>query len=115
MKIKKRTEVTIEIEEVVIRKTKEARVAWCHRCAENVRMLEANEAARTAGVSSRAIYREVEAGRLHFVEIEGSILVCLDSLSLVAGTQVAGGDPQVPGSKVNTAAAVIDIAAAAGE
>ena len=79
-------------------------------------MLEANEAARSAGVSVRAIYREVEAGRLHFVEIEGgSILVCVNSVSLVRATQVAQTDPLLPDSRVNTAPPVIDIAAATEE
>jgi hypothetical protein len=97
VKTKKRTEVTIEVDEIVIRKSKQGTLAWCDRCAENVRVLEADGAAALAGTSSQAIYREVEAGRVHFVETEGgSILVCLDSLSRVAAKQLAQGDPRPP-------------------
>jgi hypothetical protein len=116
VKTKKRTEVTIEVDEVIIRRSKETTVAWCGPCAENVRMLEANEAALAAGVSSRAIYREVEAGRLHFVEVEGgSILVCQNSLSRVAPAQFAQSDPRPPDSGIDSVVPVIDIAATAEE
>jgi len=110
VKMKKRTEVTIEIEEAVIRNSKGPAVAWCAHCAENVRMLEAHEAAVAAGISSRAIYCEVEAGRLHFVETRsGSILVCLNSLGRAAAAQLVQSDPPLPDSKVN-AKAVTDAA-----
>ena len=96
MKTKKRTEVTIEIDEIVIRKSKQGTLAWCDRCAKNVRVLEADVAAVLVGKSSQALYSEVEAGRVHFVETEGRSLVCLDSLSRVAAKQVAQGDPGPP-------------------
>jgi len=111
VKTKKRTEVTIEIEEGIIRNSKGPVVAWCTHCAENVRMLEAHDAAVTAGVSSRAIYCDVEAGRLHFVETrESSLLICLNSLGRAQAAQFSQSDPPVPESQVDTAEPVNDAA-----
>jgi len=114
VKTKKRTEVTIEIEEAVIRSLKGPVVAWCPQCAENVRMLDAHEAAVAAGVSSRAIYCDVEAGRLHFVDTgDGTLVICLNSLGRAHAAQFAQNDPPVPDSQVDTAEPVND--AATGE
>jgi predicted site-specific integrase-resolvase len=45
-------------------------------------MLTPEEAAALAQVSSRTIYRRVEAGELHFAETpEEPLLICLDSLT----------------------------------
>ncbi len=54
---------------------------WCEACAAQVRMVTAEEAAMIAEVSARAIYRRVEAGRIHFTETpEGLLLICFNSL-----------------------------------
>ena len=45
-------------------------------------MVTADEAAGLAGVSSRTIYRRVEAESLHFMETnEGRLLICTNSLA----------------------------------
>jgi len=45
-------------------------------------MATAEQAALLAGVSTRQLYRWVEASKLHFTETpEGLLLVCLDSLA----------------------------------
>ena len=44
-------------------------------------MLPPEQAARLAGADTRALYRQIEAGRLHFAELaDGGILICLPSL-----------------------------------
>jgi predicted site-specific integrase-resolvase len=44
-------------------------------------MLTPDEGAAIANVSTRAIYRWIEAGKLHFFEIpEGPLLICSTSL-----------------------------------
>jgi hypothetical protein len=44
-------------------------------------MISIAEAALVAGLSQRAIFQGIEAGRVHFVELKGgSLLVCLESL-----------------------------------
>lgn len=55
-------------------------------------MLTPEQAALVARVSTRQVFRWLEAGRLHFVETASlSPLVCLASLPL-AGTVVAGDE-----------------------
>jgi hypothetical protein len=44
-------------------------------------MLSAEEAARRAGTSVRAIYRRVEAGEVHYAETpRGHLLICARSV-----------------------------------
>jgi excisionase family DNA binding protein len=79
---KRRTKITIETERViVIRKRRPLTQEWCNRCGEIVSMVTVDEAAGIAGVSSRTIYRWVEADRIHFTETsDRRLLICPDSL-----------------------------------
>jgi hypothetical protein len=83
LQTKKRLEITIDTERVfVIRRGSRSATAWCGACGQRVTMITPDEAAITAHVSTRAVYRLVEAGRLHFLEVpDGLLLVCLNSLS----------------------------------
>jgi excisionase family DNA binding protein len=81
---KRRTEITIETERVVIVRRRLTVRVWCRSCDRQVTMVTVDEAARMAGVSSRTIYRWVEADQLHFNETaEGRLLICTDSLLTV--------------------------------
>ena len=82
MKSKKRIEITIETERLlVITRRKSATQARCLPCASQVKMVTADEASTLAGVSSRTIYRWIEEGKVHFLEpSDGLPLVCLNSL-----------------------------------
>ena len=73
----KRTEITIETDRiVVIRGRKVSGSLWCAACAKRSRMVLSEEAATIGRVSSRTVYRWVEAGRVHFFETaEGSLLI----------------------------------------
>lgn len=79
---KRRTEITIETERTfVIRSARTQSRAWCGRCGRMIPMVTADEAARLARVTSRTIYRWVEANRIHFNEMaDGRMLICPDSL-----------------------------------
>jgi excisionase family DNA binding protein len=56
---------------------------WCVICDEEVRMIQAEKAATVCRCSRRKIYRWVEEGQLHFIEMPGGdVLVCGRSLSL---------------------------------
>ncbi len=69
---------------------------WCDKCAAQVVMVTAEQAAAISGVRARIIYRWVESGMVHSVETpDGETLVCLDSLG-VEGMQSAQGDPAQP-------------------
>jgi hypothetical protein len=81
---KKRTEITIEIDEVVSVKgfSNQSGRAWCRGCANEVLMVTPAQAAVIARVSVRDINRRVEAGEVHFLETrQGALLVCISSLS----------------------------------
>ncbi len=80
--MKKRTEITVEIERVMLVSSRKSPVIWCEACDALVGMLTVDEAAALAGVSSRSIYRRVESGQLHFAETpEGRLFICPNSLS----------------------------------
>ena len=80
---KRRTEITVERRElfVILRPATDG-LARCARCIPPSPVLVApEEAAFIAGVSTRAVYRWVEAGAVHFAETPGGgLLICPDSL-----------------------------------
>lgn len=79
---KRKTKITVETERLVIVKRKEKdEYGWCEWCNARVRIITPEEAAVAAHLSTRTIYRWVEAERLHFTETpEGFLRICLDSL-----------------------------------
>jgi len=80
---KKRTEITIEIDEVkFIDCGRSASVHfWCPECSAITAMVTPQRAAAIAGVTVRHINRLVEAERVHFAETEsGLLLLCINSL-----------------------------------
>jgi excisionase family DNA binding protein len=82
MQRKRKTEITLEINQTFVIKRRQKVQAWCPTCAESVSLVTADEAATVIGVSTRTIYRWVEAEKLHFSETaEGSLLICCNSLS----------------------------------
>jgi hypothetical protein len=82
MKKTRRTKITIERERLLIVASGRRRIeGWCEACRAEVKLVGAEEAANVAGLSQRAIFRRIEAGRLHFSETPGgALLVCLNSL-----------------------------------
>lgn len=79
---KRRIEITVEKRRLVVMKRGRAPVlCWCADCDGQVAMLTPDQAAAIANVSSRTIYRRVEAGEMHYLETaEGHLLVCANSL-----------------------------------
>ena len=82
MKTNKRVEITVETERILfISHRQTTAVTWCKGCGRRGEMLTVDDAARSARVSSRTMYRWVEAGKVHFIETgDGCLLVCRDSL-----------------------------------
>ena len=86
MKRIRRTEVTVETDEVtIIRSSQEVFAPLCEECSEAVVMITPEQAAMTTWTSIRAIYRGLEAGWVHHAETPGgSLLVCPDSILKLA-------------------------------
>jgi hypothetical protein len=78
----KRTEITIETDQVlIIRRRRRVVRAWCAACAGKSEVVTADEAAVAAGVELQTVYGWARAGDVHFTETpEGLLLVCLNSL-----------------------------------
>jgi hypothetical protein len=85
MKQTRRIEITLETSQVFEVKLRRQRaLGWCPQCATTVQMLTPEAAALAFSISTRAIYRGVEEGQLHFTETtDGLLLVCSASLQAV--------------------------------
>lgn len=79
---KKMTEITVEIEQIAVLRRNTGTVhLWCNCCSAIVPMIRPEWAALLTQVTARMIYRQAEAGEVHFTETpEGALLICLDSL-----------------------------------
>ncbi len=82
MRRTKKTTITVQKERLlVITPLAGRREGWCDRCGSEVTLMRVEEAAITADISLRGLFRRIEAGALHFSETgEGEVLVCLNSL-----------------------------------
>ncbi|MBD0372269.1 MAG: hypothetical protein ICV60_15610 [Pyrinomonadaceae bacterium] len=79
---RKRTEITIETERIIYISSRcERSVFWCEKCAKRVPMLSAEEAAVVLRVHVSEIFRRIENGELHYVQInESPVRICPNSL-----------------------------------
>jgi hypothetical protein len=80
---KKRTEITIEIDELMVVKSRRQSTVriWCPACSRDVIMVTPEQAAAITTASVRTINRWVESGIVHFRETpDGLLLLCADSL-----------------------------------
>ena len=79
--MKKRVEVTIETERLLIASNRKSANIWCDDCSSLVKMISVDKAAALAEQTERTIYGWVESGRLHFFETpEVRLLICLNSI-----------------------------------
>ena len=83
MKVKRKTEITLETRRrliVCLPESEAAEQMFCPLCERDAPLVQAEHAAEIFNVSRREVYRMVEAGRLHFVEsADGVLYVCLRS------------------------------------
>jgi hypothetical protein len=81
---KQKTVITIETHSLTVMQTRNrsSRV-WCAACNAKTQMVTVEQAARVLSVTQRAIFRLVEADRVHFAETTGGrLLICVESLRL---------------------------------
>jgi len=78
---KRRIEINVDKRRVLLLQTGAPSYAWCVECGAQVAMLSVDEAAMFAEVTSRAIYRQVESGKVHYNETpRGLLRICANSL-----------------------------------
>ncbi len=88
----KRTEITIRTSRLLVTNKVKSMTAWCELCGKQSYWLTVDDTALLLGLTSRMIFRQVEAGELHSTETrEGLLLVCIDSL----GREADSPDPQI--------------------
>jgi hypothetical protein len=95
MRLKKRqTAIAFELDQIMVVKRRRGSVSgWCSGCELEVVMLTPDEAASITSATTRALYRLVDAGIIHFTETQaGLIRVCLPSLLQAIGA--AGQHPR---------------------
>ena len=80
-------EITVETERLlIIRRRYQAVEELCDGCGKMALMIRPDQAAAVSGKTLRAIFTEIEIGRLHFREShDGLVLVCLTSLLDMSG------------------------------
>lgn len=79
--LRKRTEITVETERLVVMRGHKRLIAWCVPCNQHREMLATDEAALAANVKSSTIFHWAESGRIHCTETpEGLLLICPNSL-----------------------------------
>jgi len=85
-RIVRTAQVTIETEERTELREIESRSAllWCPCCRLEAELVTPERASQIAKVSTRTIYRWIEAGVVHFKEREGHLLICVSALYLTA-------------------------------
>ena len=94
MKRIRRTEVTVEMDEIIlITGSQAACLPPCPQCPDVVAMITPEQAAEIVAANTRAIYRWIEEGRIHSAETaKGRLLVCPRSLCEAIGeTRVSIG------------------------
>ena len=75
--MKRKTEITLEIEELIAIKARRAFQGFCRECDAFVEMVPPEAAAVLTGLGEREIFRLIETGEIHFVEAE-RVFVCRD-------------------------------------
>ena len=79
--MKRRTEITIEIERVLVFSRRTNQGTWCASCEAEASLITVSEAAALAGATGHEIFRRAEAGMLHSsLTQDGVLLICLTSL-----------------------------------
>lgn len=78
---KRRTQIIIETERVLVTRSQPVRTGWCKECCDQVTLLTVDESAKKCQTSARKVYRMVESEILHFYEAaDGCLFICARSL-----------------------------------
>jgi hypothetical protein len=74
--------VTVETHsQTLIHASRSSLVTYCDQCPNEALMLRSDQAAAVFGTTERNLFRLIETGGVHFLEVQGgSVLVCCNSL-----------------------------------
>ena len=79
--MKKRTEIIIETHRRIQVRRNGPVTGWCPACAQQVELLSPEQLAQLLGISSREVYRYIDAGKFHGQEAPGGrLLICVKSV-----------------------------------
>jgi hypothetical protein len=98
MKERRIKRTTIRAREVyVIRMPRRVEQTLCGQCPQAVGLVTPDEAVRISGIGSRAVYRLIERGQIHFTETaDGVGLICpatlLAQVQIELGTRLGACD-----------------------
>jgi hypothetical protein len=94
--IRRRRIVKFETRKItIVRAATETIYLWCELCGASVAMVTPESAAEILMTNPRAIYRRVETGDLHFIEVSaGELLICRESLRAQASLPAIVSDAQ---------------------
>lgn len=91
VKVKKKTRITLETDQVLVMRQCRSVTAWCSGCAAQTQWVTPEMAAAASGLSLRKVFRQVEGDLLHFRETaDGLLLICLNSLPISITTTIKG-------------------------
>lgn len=65
---------------LIIHPATEPVIRWCPVCQCDSSMVVPEEAARCWSINVRTVYRWMDARTVHFLEVAGGFLVCLNSI-----------------------------------
>lgn len=83
--MKRKAEITFEVEEtIIVRHQAKILRALCPGCLRTVEMASPGTIADFSDFTEREIFRLIEAGKIHFIEV-GRVLICLDSIRFLEG------------------------------
>jgi hypothetical protein len=82
----KRTQITIETDQVLIIRRRGCVRQWCRECGRETDMVSLSQAGLVTGVAQPLLLECARTERWHLTEaVAGAPLVCLDSLLKAAG------------------------------
>lgn len=82
----RRLEIRVESEtRVAIRRRAATSLGFCQECGSPRLMLVPSSASQIAAIPTRVIYWMVQAGVLHFQDVDGELWICSESLQKTMG------------------------------
>src|SRR5438034_6112456 len=81
VKTMKRMKVTIQTERLLTISHRSTSMAWCPTCGVQTRLLTVDQTAALTRTSALAVYRRADAREVHFIETDGALLICVNSLA----------------------------------